>query len=106
MEGSMDLDLLKEHWNRFGKTDAMGAILSWPEKMDGKWDHDEFFRTGVTEIAWILRYAETLYPGFGRQKALDFGCGVGRLTQALTAHFDEVHGVDIAPSMIALASRY
>jgi SAM-dependent methyltransferase len=37
---------------------------------------------------------------------LDFGCGVGRLSQALGARFDAVVGVDVAPSMIDLADRY
>lgn len=39
-------------------------------------------------------------------RALDFGCGVGRLTQALANYFDQVYGVDIAPSMIELAETY
>lgn len=39
-------------------------------------------------------------------RALDFGCGVGRLTQALCLHFDECHGVDIAPSMIEAARAF
>jgi SAM-dependent methyltransferase len=39
------------------------------------------------------------------RRALDFGCGPGRLTQALAAHFEQVDGVDISPSMIALADR-
>ena len=38
--------------------------------------------------------------------ALDFGCVVGRLSQALCKHFDRVIGVDIAPSMIALAENF
>jgi len=41
-----------------------------------------------------------------RGRALDFGCGVGRLTQALCRYFDECDGVDIAPSMIELARKY
>ncbi len=41
-----------------------------------------------------------------RQTALDFGCGVGRVTQALASHFDEVTGVDIAPAMLERAGRY
>lgn len=35
--------------------------------------------------------------------ALDFGCGVGRLTRALARHFESCTGVDIAPGMIRLA---
>lgn len=34
---------------------------------------------------------------------LDFGCGDGRLTEGLTAHFLQVVGVDIAPSMVLAA---
>jgi len=37
---------------------------------------------------------------------LDFGCGVGRLTQALAEHFERVVGVDISPAMIEGARRY
>jgi ubiquinone/menaquinone biosynthesis C-methylase UbiE len=39
-------------------------------------------------------------------RALDFGCGVGRLAQALLPRFERVDGVDIAPSMLELAARY
>ena len=35
-----------------------------------------------------------------------YAAGVGRLTQALADHFEEVHGVDIAPSMVRHAERF
>ena len=38
--------------------------------------------------------------------AIDFGCGVGRLTRALGRYFIQRHGVDIAPSMIELANQF
>src|SRR4051812_46865197 len=41
---------------------------------------------------------------FGR--ALDFGCGVGRLTQALARHFTHVTGIDISEQMLDLARQY
>jgi SAM-dependent methyltransferase len=50
----------------------------------------------------VRRLCPQLWPG----RALDFGCGVGRLTRPLADHFDEVVGVDIAPTMIDLARRY
>jgi SAM-dependent methyltransferase len=37
--------------------------------------------------------------------AVDFGCGVGRLSQALGKNFDRVTGVDISPTMIDVALR-
>ena len=35
----------------------------------------------------------------GRERALDFGCGVGRVTQALCEYFTECTGIDIAPAV-------
>jgi SAM-dependent methyltransferase len=54
-----------------------------------------------------LRYiASELNFDIRRGAALDFGCGVGRLTQALCRHFERAVGVDIAPSMIRLANQF
>ncbi len=38
-----------------------------------------------------------------RARVIDIGCGEGKFTRALTAHFDEVHGVDVKASSIAKA---
>jgi 2-polyprenyl-3-methyl-5-hydroxy-6-metoxy-1,4-benzoquinol methylase len=43
---------------------------------------------------------------FPRHRALDFGCGYGRLTQSLAILFENVIGVDVAPSMIAGAREH
>lgn len=40
-----------------------------------------------------------------RNRALDFGCGVGRLTLALAKEFDAVVGLDISDAMLAEAKR-
>jgi len=71
-----------------------------------RWDIDAFFENGVPTIDLVLARAAELGLPAGRARALDFGCGLGRLTQPLAAHFDEVHGVDIAESMIEGARRY
>jgi SAM-dependent methyltransferase len=42
----------------------------------------------------------------GHRAALDFGCGVGRLTQPLTEYFDEAVGVDLSHEMVRLAQGY
>jgi len=38
--------------------------------------------------------------------ALDFGCGVGRLTRALAKNVDVCYGIDISEKMIDLAKNY
>ncbi|MEK6277263.1 MAG: class I SAM-dependent methyltransferase [Actinomycetota bacterium] len=65
-----------------------------------------FFESGRGEVESALAQLESLDVTIGRQRALDFGCGVGRLSKGLAEHFDEVIGVDIASSMIELAKRY
>jgi SAM-dependent methyltransferase len=102
----MDLERLKRDWDALGQTDPLWAVLSIPGKEGSRWDVEEFFAWGRDEIDGVLRYLESLELEVSRRTALDFGCGVGRLTQALAVHFEAVHGVDIAPSMIGLARRY
>lgn len=102
----MKLRALRRQWDRFGRSDPLWAVLSLPEKRHGRWDEAEFFATGVREIGDVLEHARGLGFTLRRQRALDFGCGVGRLTQAIAPHFERTDGVDIAASMIALAERY
>lgn len=108
----MDIRALQRNWDALGRADPLWAIRFDPSKKGNRWDVEEFFRTGEREVAALLDSLKRLGDRLGvpvparRGRALDFGCGVGRLTQALAAHFDEVDGVDIAPSMIELAERY
>lgn len=102
----MNLQELQQHWNEFGKQDPMWAILTEPTKAGGNWDPSEFFARGEVEINHIFALLEAKGLTIETKRALDFGCGVGRLTQALCKRFDEAHGIDIAPSMIEAANRF
>jgi len=102
----MDIKKLKKNWDAFGKTDPLWAILQAADKKGNKWHREEFFQSGVSEIDAVMHYIESLATSMPRGRALDFGCGVGRLTQALTHYFTQVDGIDIAPSMITLAREY
>lgn len=105
----MKLDQLQRHWDAFGKLDPLWAILTWNGHEEGRWKLDEFLATGREEVAELMEHLERLELRVERGRALDFGCGIGRLTQALCDHFDRCDGVDIAPSMIArarAANRY
>jgi ubiquinone/menaquinone biosynthesis C-methylase UbiE len=102
----MDIKDVQKSWDTFGKTDPLWAVLTYSDKMGNRWELDEFFETGVREIEGVMQVVAALKLPLERGRALDFGCAVGRLTQALAAHFDAVVGVDIAPSMLELARQY
>ena len=92
-------------WEEMARLDPLWAILSSPEKRGGNWGMEEFLRTGEIEISGLMAVAQQL--GFPRQfrQAIDFGCGVGRLTRALRAHFTSCHGVDISSRMLEFARK-
>ena len=96
---------IRQSWDQFGREDPFWAVLTNPDKKGGRWSEAEFFETGRHDIQEALQRISTLGVGLNFEKALDFGCGPGRLTQALAEHFREVHGVDIASSMIAKAQE-
>ncbi len=102
----MRLKDTQKYWDFFGKSDPLFFILTFKDKRGGKWNKEEFFNTGKQEIAESINYIKSLGLGIPLGRALDFGCGVGRLTQSLADNFSEVCGVDIAPSMITLANQY
>ena len=102
----MELKELQNNWDHFGKQDPLWAILAAHDKKGNKWDLEEFFEVGKREIAGVMEYVQKLGIILQRGRALDFGCGVGRLTQTLANYFDEVVGIDIAPSMVKLARHY
>ncbi len=102
----MDLTQLRSEWTRLGTDDPLWAVLSNPGKRGGLWDPVEFFALGVHDVTTVLGKVAGANVTVARGRALDFGCGVGRLTQALAKQFDEVVGVDIAESMLDSARRF
>lgn len=92
----------KRNWEGFAATDPMWAILTAPDKR-GKWDVEEFLASGRRGIDILLGEleAEGVAPAPGR--ALDFGCGLGRLTLPLADRFESVVGVDVSARMVEQA---
>jgi SAM-dependent methyltransferase len=101
------LDSLRNVWDSLARRDALSAILADQSKLGGKWDVTEFMNTGKFEVETILLYLSSLncIPNF-KGPALDFGCGVGRLTQALASRFASCVGVDISQEMIRKAESF
>lgn len=101
----MSLERHREDWERLAEVDPLWAVLTGPDQKGGGWDVDDFFATGEAEIAHVF----SLVDGLGRPapsgRALDFGCGVGRLTRALGVRLGTAVGVDISEAMVAQALR-
>jgi SAM-dependent methyltransferase len=101
----MARDRHRAAWEDWGRVDPFWAVLSEADARHGGWDVDRFFATGVDMVATMLTHA----GGYGRPErhevALDFGCGLGRLTRALAPHFTRTYGLDVASTMIEEARR-
>lgn len=96
-------------WQWFGATDPYFAVLSderFRNKRLSAAAIDEFFTSGE-------RYTEWLFDAVGRHfpphvppsRALDFGCGVGRVLIPLSRRCEEVVGVDVSDAMLHVARR-
>ncbi len=99
----MNFEQLHKSWEQLGATDPRWAILSEPSRKGGGGDDASFWQSGVGFVGWLAQHIEGLGVVQQRRRALDFGCGHGRLTQALAPYFEAVVGVDIAESMLAAA---
>jgi SAM-dependent methyltransferase len=98
------LDKLKNAWEGLASRDALSAILTDDSKAGGKWDLAEFMATGDAEIETVMNHLAAIgHPPDFSGAALDFGCGVGRLTQALARRFASCVGVDISEQMVQQA---
>jgi ubiquinone/menaquinone biosynthesis C-methylase UbiE len=93
----------EQDWNELARLDPYWAILTAPGKRFGRWGSDEFFATGTAEVDGLMEYVDRLGHPKERGRALDFGCGVGRVTRALAGHFEECIGVDISDEMVRRA---
>jgi SAM-dependent methyltransferase len=100
-----DVQRLSRDWDELAELDALFVVLAEPGRDEGRWDLAEFLATGESEIEQLLARAAQVGRPRRRQRALDFGCGVGRLTRALAGHFDECVGVDISAEMIRRAAE-
>jgi SAM-dependent methyltransferase len=97
------LERHRRDWDDLARLDPLWAIASTPEKRFGGWDEAEFARSGARKVAGLIERLDSLALPERRERALDFGCGVGRITLPLADAFESVTGVDIAAPMLERA---
>jgi SAM-dependent methyltransferase len=100
----MKLENIQKNWEGFANTDPMWSILTDKKLINNQWNKENFYLTGENDVnSWFSSFNELQQLNNGR--ALDFGCGMGRITQALCIHFASVTGIDISKTMVHLANE-
>ncbi len=91
---------MREDWNQRAREDAHYYVAFGRRNQDGS----EFFDTADEQVRGLERELKRLPPMHWRsRRALEVGCGPGRLMRPLSRHFGEIHGVDISDEMVGLA---
>ena len=98
-----EMDGHRRDWEALGDLDPLYAILSAPDAKHGEWDVESFLATGQADAARIVGACEALGLLAHRGSSFELGCGVGRITRALSPSFGRSVGVDISAPMIERA---
>ena len=90
---------MKKDWDRRAGHHARYWIATESYETD-----ESFSRSGEQSAAAILELLAPRREEGGR--ALEIGCGIGRILQPMAAHFDSVCGVDVSGEMIAQSKKW
>ena len=97
-------------WREIGAADPFWGVLTAPEYRQAEIAPEViagFYATGREHMTYVAdRLQRVTGAPLHVGRALDFGCGAGRLTEAMTSYADAVTGVDVSPGMLEQARRY
>lgn len=99
----MSFEDVRRDWTRLGERDPLWAVYVAPGTRGGRWDVERFLALGRADVAAARDWLTALGRPAAWARALDFGCGAGRLSQALAEHADAVVGVDVSAPMLDTA---
>src|SRR5256885_4331942 len=101
MEDADVLDRMREDWNDRAREDARYYVA-----FGRRGQQDEEFFASAADVVRLLeeelkRLPRDIPPE--RRRALEVGCGPGRLMKPLSRNFGEIHGVDVSDEMVRIA---
>jgi SAM-dependent methyltransferase len=96
-------DRMRADWNRRAREDAHFYVAFGGRDQT----EEEFLATAADVLRSIEGQLRRLPSKANRRtwRALEIGCGPGRLVRPLSRHFGEIHGVDVSDEMIGLARQ-
>lgn len=96
-------------WERWGNENPYFGVLNQPKFLNANLTGEglkEFFDSGERHVDHVYRVTrESVKPNFHPVRVLDYGCGVGRLVIPFSKRAQSVVGIDVSPSMVALAQK-
>jgi SAM-dependent methyltransferase len=96
-------------WEDWGRRDPYFAVLTDPKFRRNNLTEaakKEFFDSGRIHVDHVMRVIRRhVDTEFAPKRALDFGCGVGRVLIPWAEVAQEVVGLDVSPSMLQEAKR-
>src|SRR6266849_8639206 len=96
------LKQMRADWNERAREDAYYYVAFGRKKQDD----EEFFATAADVVRDLEAELKRLPAGDRRaRRALEVGCGPGRLMRPMSWNFGEIHGVDVSDEMIKLAAK-
>lgn len=94
----------RKDWDQLARREPYFAVLTDSRYLRENLDAgscDAFFESGDADVEGLMgTIGAMLGRPFSPASALDFGCGVGRLTVPLARRVSRVAGFDIAPAML------
>ena len=94
---------MKRSWDVGARNHPYFCVASGPQYLCDDIDYDRYFRSGEDSVAAMFLLAGW-NPGV-RARALEIGCGTGRITQALVKRFAFVDAIDVSSEMVRVAER-
>ncbi len=98
-----------KEWEKLGRNNPYFGVLTDDKYRTSNLTDEnigDFFESGSEHIKHVLKFIRNhIDPNFTIKKALDFGCGVGRLVVPLADHAQRVTGIDVSASMLTEAKK-
>jgi SAM-dependent methyltransferase len=97
------VEQMRADWNARAQEDAHYYVAFGRREQE-----DEEFQSTAAEVVHGLKWEMRRMTAGGdlrARRALEIGCGPGRLLKPMSAFFGEIHGVDISDEMAARARR-
>ena len=99
------MDSLKKTWVFFGNYEPYWSVMSSEEYQNKNIESNfkKFYDSSQSLITLMKDFLKSNNIEFKFKKIVDFGCGVGRITNLLSEFGENIYGIDISESHLKIA---